>query len=105
MDPGVPHILLNSIVLQIAVAPMHLQSLVADLLGDRRTQMSLVPGDCALLSFPSTLQTSAGSLLQMNERKNRAQRELQILSGQMQGHPTEPVDPCQSDSRDICFFL
>lgn len=59
MDPGVPHILLNSIVLQVAVAPMHLQSLVANLLGDRRTQMSLIPGDCVVLSFPMTLQTSA----------------------------------------------
>lgn len=34
MDPGVPHILLNSIILQVAVAPMHLHSLVADLMGN-----------------------------------------------------------------------
>lgn len=35
VDPGVPHILLNSIVLQVAVAAVHLQGLVADLQGDR----------------------------------------------------------------------
>lgn len=35
MDPGVPHVLLDRAVLQVAVAPVHLQGLVADLLGHR----------------------------------------------------------------------
>lgn len=57
MDPGVPHILLNSIILQVAVAPMHLHSLVTDLLGDRE-EMSLVPASLWSTWLPSPLRTS-----------------------------------------------
>lgn len=43
MDPGVPHVLLDGIVFQVAIAAMHLQGLVADLQGDEGEEPQ-VPG-------------------------------------------------------------
>lgn len=52
MDPGVPHVLLDGVVFQVAIAAVHLQGLVADLQGDGGEE-PWVPGMCSSPRAPT----------------------------------------------------